>query len=143
AKVSETRMNEATAAALAAINAAFYRDHAAEFSAKRTIPWPGWDRLVPALRAVPGAAPVRALDVGCGHGRFARWVAEAIAPRELALVGVDTSEPLLEIARRTGPAGAHWQTGDVIAAPDALPSGPFDLVALFAVIHGVPGRERR
>jgi SAM-dependent methyltransferase len=31
----------------------------------------------------------------------------------------------------------------VVADPDALPAGPFDLVALFAVIHGVPGRERR
>jgi SAM-dependent methyltransferase len=136
-------MNEATVRALAAINAAFYRDHAAEFSGKRTFSWPGWERLAPVLRGTPGTGAVRVLDVGCGHGRFAGWVAEALAPRALALCGVDASEPLLEIARRTGPAGARWQTGDAIAAPDALPPGPFDLVALFAVIHGVPSRERR
>jgi tRNA (uracil-5-)-methyltransferase TRM9 len=136
-------VNEATVRALAAINADFYRDHAGEFSGARTAPWPGWKRLAPALRETPGTGAVRVLDVGCGHGRFARWVAEALAPRPLALFGVDASEPLLERARRAGPPGAHWQPGDVIAAPDALPSGPFDLVALLAVIHGVPSRERR
>jgi tRNA (uracil-5-)-methyltransferase TRM9 len=136
-------MNEDTARALAAVNADFYRDHAAEFSATRTAPWPGWDRLLPALRAVPGAGPVRVLDVGCGNGRFARYLAEALAPRAVVLWGVDASEPLLGVARRLGLPGARWQTGDIAAAPEALPSGPFDLVALFAVIHGVPSRERR
>jgi SAM-dependent methyltransferase len=136
-------VNEATVRALAAINADFYRDHAGEFSGKRTMPWPGWERLVPALRGTPGTGAIRVLDVGCGHGRFARWAADALAPRALALWGVDASEPLLELARRTGPPGAHWQTGDVIAAPEALPFGPFDLVALVALIHGVPSRERR
>ncbi|TMA32281.1 MAG: class I SAM-dependent methyltransferase [Deltaproteobacteria bacterium] len=136
-------MNEATAAALAAINTDFYRDHAAEFSATRSAPWPGWDRLLPALRAVPGCGAVRVLDVGCGNGRFARYLASALAPRAVEVCGVDASEPLLTDARAAGPPSARWLCADVVAAPDALPSGPFDLVALFAVIHGVPGRERR
>ena len=136
-------MDDVTVRTLAAINTGFYRDHAAEFSSKRTVPWPGWDRLARVLRDVPGTGAVRVLDVGCGHGRFARWAAGSLAPRALALSGVDASEPLLELARRTGPPGARWQTGDMIAAPDALPAGPFDLVALLAVIHGVPSRERR
>src|SRR5688572_19371447 len=92
-KLSEAAMNERTARALAAINTAFYRDRAAEFSSKRTSPWPGWEPLAPALRAVPGPSAVRVLDVGCGHGRFARWAAEVLAPRALELTGVDTSEP--------------------------------------------------
>ena len=135
-------MNSATVEALAAINRAFYRDRAAEFSAARPAPWPGWDPLLPALRAA-GDRPLHVLDLGCGHGRFARWLAEAIAPRALALRGVDASEPLLEVARDAGPPGARFEAGDLVAAPDALPCGPFDLVALVAVIHGVPSRERR
>jgi SAM-dependent methyltransferase len=135
-------MNAATVEALAAINRAFYRDRAAEFSAARPAPWPGWDALLPALRAT-GDAPLRVLDLGCGHGRFARWLAQAIAPRALALCGVDASLPLLEQARAAGPAGARFEPGDLVTAPDTLPAGPFDLVSLVAVIHGVPSRERR
>jgi SAM-dependent methyltransferase len=136
-------MNDVTVEALAGINRAFYRDRAAEFSTTRNAPWPGWEPLLRALRAVPGDRPVSVLDVGCGNARLGRYLAAALAPRPLALCGVDASEPLLDDARRAGPAGARWLVGDVVAAPDTLPAGPFDLVALIAVIHGVPSRERR
>jgi SAM-dependent methyltransferase len=134
-------MNEATVRALAQINRAFYRDHAAAFSATRSAPWPGFAPLADTLRALPD--PPRVLDVGCGNGRFASYLAEALAPRALDLCGVDASEPLLEDARRAGPPGARWLCADVVENADALPAGPFDLVTMLAVIHGVPGRERR
>jgi SAM-dependent methyltransferase len=136
-------MNAATARALAKINADFYRDHAAEFDATRNAPWPGWDRLLLALRSAPAAGALRVLDVGCGNGRFARYLARMLAPRAIAICGVDASEPLLDAARRRGPPGAEWRRCDAVEAPEDLPAGPFDLVALFAVVHGVPSRERR
>jgi tRNA (uracil-5-)-methyltransferase TRM9 len=134
-------MDESTARALAEINRAFYRDHAAAFSATRSAPWPGFAPLAEALREVAGTP--RVLDVGCGNGRLARYLADALAPRAVAICGVDASAPLLDDARRAGPAGAHWQLCDVVEAPGTLPSGPYDLVAVLAVIHAVPGRERR
>ena len=88
-------------------------------------------------------APRRVLDVGCGHGRFAALLEERIPG--VAYTGVDASRELLEIARsREGlPAGASWQTADVVFETERLPEGPFDLIAMFAVIHHVPGEGRR
>jgi SAM-dependent methyltransferase len=136
-------MNEATVQALAAINRAFYRDRADEFSATRSAPWPGWEPLLPLLRDAARERTLRVLDVGCGNGRFARYLAESLPSAAIELCGVDTSEPLLAAARHAGPPGARWERADVVATPGALPAGPFELVALFAVLHGVPGRARR
>jgi SAM-dependent methyltransferase len=136
-------MDDETARALNELNVAFYRDHAAEFSASRARPWRGWERLLAWLPDT--GAPVSLLDVGCGNGRFGRFLARH---RVLArYAGVDASPPLLAIARADPPAAARldWTLADFVAAPPdrVLPEGGFDLAVLFGVLHGVPGRERR
>jgi SAM-dependent methyltransferase len=136
-------VDDETARALNELNLAFYRDRAAEFSASRARAWRGWERL---LAWIPDTgAPVSVLDVGCGNGRFGRFLAGHRALARYA--GVDASAELLAIARADAPAAAHvdWTRADfVAAAPDlALPHGRFDLAVLFGVLHGVPGRERR
>jgi len=134
-------VNAATWRALAGINEAFYRDHAEEFAAARTAPWKGWERLLPRLRAT--APPLRVLDLGCGHGRFARFLADALPDTPVAWTGVDTSGPLLATARRDLPGATSLVRLDVAARPEALPEGPFDWVVLFGLLHGVPAAERR
>ena len=137
-------MDPDTAARLAAINAAFYREHADEFSATRERPWPGWARLLPLLRERGIARGLDVLDVGCGNGRFGAFLcAEALPPRRY--VGIDASAELLAHARARALPGASYLLADLVA-PDleaALPAGRFALVALFGVLHHVPGRERR
>ncbi|HVN37161.1 MAG TPA: class I SAM-dependent methyltransferase [Myxococcota bacterium] len=139
-------MDDATALALNELNQALYRDRAAEWDAVRARPWRGFARVARALGAVP-PGPLRVLDVGCGNGRLAAALAEALGPRrdELAYRGVDASEPLLARARERAPRGARFDVADFVAsAPEvALPRGPFELVALFGVLHAVPGRARR
>jgi SAM-dependent methyltransferase len=135
-------MNEETAQALNQLNLAFYRERAAEFSATREHPWPGWERLA---LLMPKAPELRVLDVGCGNGRFGRFLA---AHRPQAhYTGVDASQPLVDEARARLPASLAFalERVDFVATPpaEALPRGPFDLVALFGVLHGVPGHVRR
>lgn len=137
-------MDQSTAARLGAINRAFYREHADEFSATRERPWPGWARLLPLLRARGLARELDLLDVGCGNGRFGAFLcAEGLPPRRY--VGIDASAELLAHAAARGLPGASYLEVDLVAGdPEAaLPRGPFALVALFGVLHHVPGGERR
>jgi len=163
-------MDELTRRQLLALSAGFYRAHAADFDASRAHhPWPGWLRVCAALRprtegtrdtanADDGNPPLHVLDLGCGNARLAAFLDEQLPPNEsdpdrprLAYVGVDASAELLEAARARLPA--RWTGGavaliqqDFLADPEvgsALPPGPFDLVAVFGVLHHVPGRETR
>ena len=132
---------------LRAINERFYRTQAAGFAARRTRPWPGMERLLCELPE----PPMRVLDVGCGHGRFAALLAADRRVRGLPqphYVGVDRSRALLERARRRDdvPEGARWLERDIEAeAPEerGLPQGPFDLVVMIAVVHHIAGEARR
>ena len=139
-------MDQATVDALRTLNRRFYEERAEEFSASRNAPWPGWLRLLPSLRELcePERA-LRVLDVGCGNGRFARFLAEQLSEASIDYHGVDASAALLEIAGSCPQPGvsARWLELDFVESGDALPSGPFDCVTLFGVLHEVPGRERR
>ena len=134
-------MDEAVARRINALNLDFYRDEARAWDMHRRSPWPGWERVADAL---PDRA-IAVLDVGCGNGRFGRFLA---GRRSLArYVGVDASAALLARAREAAPAAdrCEWIEADFIAdAPDGvLPSGAFDLVTLFGVLHHVPDDARR
>jgi SAM-dependent methyltransferase len=83
-------------------------------------------------------APGRAIDLACGEGRNAIWLAE----REWEVIGVDFSEVGLRKARQLADArgvNVDWVAGDLLdyrPAPRA-----FDLVLVFYL--QVPARERR
>lgn len=67
----------------------------------------------------------RVLDAACGHGLYTRLVKKGGAER---VVGVDLSEPLLDVARgieAQEPLGVEYIHGDVTTAPDL---GAFDCV---------------
>lgn len=78
--------------------------------------------LVEALLAETGGT--RVLDAGCGTGR----VAIELAVRGVTVVGIDADEQMLSSARTKAP-GIFWCEAD-LSDPDAIPTGPFDLVLL-------------
>ena len=135
-------MTPETAAALERINRAFYADRAEEFSATRQRPWVAWRRVEEIVEDRRGEGRLAVLDLGCGNGRLGRFLAERWGGR-LDYLGVDASGPMLEIARELG--GGRFLRRDLLApgALEELPTGPFDLVAAFGLLHHVAGLDHR
>ncbi len=142
-------MDEATANVLLKINRQFYRDFAPVFAASRPV---GDVALACILPYIPPAA--RVLDVGCGNGRLAHLL-ESERPGAY-YVGVDAIEELIALARSAArelsAVTAAYQVLDVaqpgwsmaLAGSPSAPSEPgFDVVAALAVLHHIPGFERR
>ncbi len=133
-------MDEATQRHLNAINRDFYRVTAAEFDATRQRAWAGWERMLTAVD-LPVAS---ALDIGCGNGRFARFLA-ARQQRDFAYYGIDNCTELLAAARRQLADLSHAQIKlierDVIV--DGLAGPSAQLVVLFGLLHHVPGARHR
>ena len=76
---------------------------------------------------IAGVTPGRALDVGCGEGADAIW----LAGNGWTVTAVDISDVALGRAKEAASsAGAtvEWVLGDILSTP--LPAGSFDLVSL-------------
>jgi tRNA (uracil-5-)-methyltransferase TRM9 len=152
-------MDDSTITRLNQINQAFYRITADEFDQTRGRPWPGWVAMLPHLEALrdgrrdaAGRPPLLAvLDVGCGNGRLGAFLAESLPDAQLDDHGMDADVALLAHARtalepfRAASAPVivtlHLESRDIITAPPD--SGLYDLVALFGVMHHIPGGEQR
>lgn len=138
-------MKPETRLQLNAINAAFYRAIAEDFSETRANAWLGWKRAFDALAIAPEATP-SVLDVGCGNGRFARFLDSRLGSR-FHYLGVDSNAKLLELARDQAPSrpDVRFEARNVIDPLDrtAIPDGPFDLIVLFGLLHHVPGLATR
>ncbi|MCH2173140.1 class I SAM-dependent methyltransferase [Myxococcota bacterium] len=143
-------MNDDTVQALNSINRSFYADFSDEFGASRQSPWPGWIRLLSAIdRSWDSSPNWKILDVGCGNGRFARFLAENLPDRCRAIryVGVDASSHLLTEARASDLPleSLNYHVLDFVEArlSKRLRECDFDLAVLFGVIHHVPGHQHR
>ena len=129
-------MDEATRRELNTINRRFYSATAAEFDRSRAQPWDGWQPLLPHLAALPPEP--RVLDIGCGNGRFGRFLAQHL--RAIRYTGVDNCPEMLRITRDRLPQ-AQLLTLDLVR--EAPPAGPFDLVVCFGFLHHIPGAAQR
>jgi ubiquinone/menaquinone biosynthesis C-methylase UbiE len=94
----------------------------------------GWETLARRFAAaVPGASPLRLLDVGCGTGQSRRIYANRLG----SYIGLDLSLAALRVARRR--SGGDWLQADALRLP--LRAASFDLVAFSSVLHHVPDRR--
>ncbi|MBM6942744.1 class I SAM-dependent methyltransferase [Collinsella intestinalis] len=157
-------MDQAVARKLIALNNRFYRSHAASFSATRSTPWTGWEkvaRLVEAARGKTGGAAafptsLHVLDVACGNMRLARFLAQALPQERIVYHGIDRCAPLAQTAETpnaTDRLSIAFHEADILErllAPGTrtlsptgreLPAG--ELVACFGFMHHVPGEALR
>ncbi len=117
------------------LNREFYDSLASPFAQTRSLPQPGFYRL---LEELP--QPCRdLLDVGCGEGRFGRFLHSSGAVPWYT--GVDFSAELLAKASSSTP-GEFFQRD--ISRPGCLKDlGQFDAVVSLAVLQHIPARANR
>lgn len=100
---------------------------------------PVYDRFQDELVSASGQGARRVLELGTGTGETAARLLER--HQNAVLVGVDESESMLSAARERLPgARVRLQVGRL---QDALPTGPFDLVASALCVHHLGAAEKR
>ena len=108
-----------------------YNAIAEDFSSTRRFVWQGLEPLY------HYASPRdKVLDLGCGNGRLLQIFKDI----KINYTGVDNSEKLIEIAKKTYPS-ANFLVADALHLP--FPSSYFDKVYSIAVLHHIPSKESR
>jgi trans-aconitate methyltransferase len=130
-------MHEDTARRLRDLNRSFYERFAEPFAESRETPQPGWARM---LADAPAAGPATVLDVGCGDGRFGRYLRSRWP--SVAYTGIDFSSGLLARAREIDPAGIYLLR-DLTEASALAGLGAFDAVFCLSALQHIPERARR
>ena len=92
------------------------------------------DARIPLVDAVVAAAPGRVLEVGCGWGELAEWIARETGA---VAVAIDLSPRMVELAVERG---IDASVADVQALPFA--DGEFDLVVAAWMLYHVPDLQR-
>jgi len=111
------------------LNRDFYLKTQEYFNTSRQFYWHGWKKLLPYLQG----RTLKVLDLGCGNGRFAKWLSQY---RKIEYTGLDQNQYLLNQI----PFGQ--KINQDITKPWDLKE-KFDLIVLMAVLHHIPGKTNR
>jgi SAM-dependent methyltransferase len=95
-------------------------------------------KLMGEVHASPAS---RALDLGCGTGTMAIYLAQ----HDWQVVGVDFSSVAIQTARQkaAGITGVTFVEGDVSRIADIGVQGPFDLAYDLGCFHSLPANRRQ
>lgn len=113
------------------------------FSDTRTFPWRGWYYLLQYFDNKKKSISI--LDVGCGNGRFFKFITNKLCNNITTYVGLDYSETLLSLAKD------FIQDKGILLLIDLesdnwdsnLRFKDFDFVVVFGVMHHISKFEKR
>jgi 2-polyprenyl-3-methyl-5-hydroxy-6-metoxy-1,4-benzoquinol methylase len=128
-------MDENVVDQLLSINREFYSRFANSFAESRSHVPPGFYKLADYFPD----HPVNVLDVGCGEGRFGRFVAENHLL--MSYTGVDFSQELARVAAAS--LSGTFEIRDLNQSDCLVGLDLFDIVACLATLQHIPGRESR
>ncbi len=135
-------MNVIVRQKLVQVNRDFYDQFADAFASTRYGVQGGWERIIPQF-----AKGCQVLDLGCGNGRFARFLDSRVPTSRY--VGLDASAGLIKIARAQASqleqTQASFMLADLAAPGWSAPCqwNDFDVVVSLAVMHHIPSFETR
>ena len=123
---------------LRGLNQKFYQSFGAPFASSRPRVQPGVARV---MASIPAQAAL--LDLGCGHGHLAAFL--AAAGHKGTYLGLDSSAALLDIARQQAiHPQADFRLADLYSPDWGRPlRNTYDIVTAFAVLHHIAGEESR
>lgn len=125
-----TRLDDPAVVADEYADDARLRRRALAFTGKAT----GRDARAPLIAAVAAVRPARVLEVGCGWGELAEWVARETGAD---VVAVDLSPRMVELARERG---VDARIGDVQELP--FDDDAFDVAIAAWMLYHVPDLDR-
>jgi len=91
------------------------------------------------VRDLAVAAGERVLDVGCGTGLLAEYIADRVGPAGTVL-GVDPLPLRIELARAKARPNLEFKVADAYDL-SSVPAADFDVVCLNAVFHWLPEKS--
>lgn len=139
----------------------FYKSVGEEFSNTRQYYWKGWEDIFPKTfkelkeNSIKNNS-IKILDIGCGNGRFYKYIKENIDKLELQNInieylGIDNNDTLLEIANNIGTKTHENKVGDnkidfkkldIFLELENI-QDKFDLIVGFGITHHIPGNTYR
>jgi cyclopropane fatty-acyl-phospholipid synthase-like methyltransferase len=147
-------MNSKEVRQILELNERFYQSVFREFSKTRQKPWEGWGRVIDITTKMFGGRisdeksrksdGIKILDLGCGNGRFLKFIAPKIEKFEYT--GVDMNNDLLSEAQKIkvlpGKQNKKLVKEDVILDIRKIDE-KYDVVVAFGLTHHIPGQNIR
>jgi len=135
-------MNSKTINEIINLDTKFYKSVSVEFSRTRHIPWPGWNQLLPYLKEKGKCASI--LDLGCGNGRFLKYICQVLPSDDMSYLGIDNNEKLINISIKNFSNIKKFKlvNSNIITDVKNI-KGKYTIVVAFGITHHIPSLKQR